>query len=174
MNYFCATMLVLLDTVWLALVVAGLPGNWLMVASAALLSWWLDAGDGGGMFSLWTLMAVLALAALGEVLEFFAGAAGSTRAGGSALAAAAALLGGIIGAIVGTFVVPIPILGSLIGACGGACGGSLLIELSRGRGMDRSLRIGLGAAGGRLLGTLGKLTVGSLIWLILAVAAFWP
>jgi len=173
MLYIWGTLLVLLNAIWLALVMVGVPGNWLMVLSAALLSWRLEAPD-GGMFSLWTLGGVLALAAAGEVLEFLAGAVGSRRAGGSAWAAGAALLGGIFGGIAGTFLLPIPLLGSLIGACGGACAGSLLVELSRGRGVDRALRTGLGAAGGRLLGTLGKLAVGSLIWLILAVAAFWP
>jgi len=59
MLYIWGTLLVLLNAIWLALVMVGVPGNWLMVLSAALLSWRLEAPD-GGMFSLWTLGGVLA------------------------------------------------------------------------------------------------------------------
>ena len=40
MVYIWATSLVVINAVWLALVLVGLPGNWLMVATTALVAWW--------------------------------------------------------------------------------------------------------------------------------------
>ena len=169
MVYLYASILTLLNLCWLALVLIGLPGTWLMLATTALLAWWQ-----GDMFSLWTLGIVLVLAIIGEVLEFFAGVVGTKRAGGSRWGAAGAIVGCIIGGIVATFLIPIPVLGTLIGACGGAALGAWLMELASGKEMRLAVRSGIGGVIGRLLGTLAKLGIGSLIWLILAVAAFWP
>ena len=46
--------------------------------------------------------------------------------------------------------------------------------MAGGRTMTASLRSGAGAGAGKLAGTLSKLAVGVAIWLIIAVAAFWP
>jgi hypothetical protein len=40
--------------------------------------------------------------------------------------------------------------------------------------MESSVRIGVGAGVGRLLGTVYKLIVGAVIWLVAGLAAFWP
>lgn len=177
MHYALAVGLVLLNTLWLGFVVLGLPGNWLMVLSTLLVAWWQwDAAAHGGpaLFHLATLIAVVALAVLGEVLEFFAGVAGAKRAGGTRKGAIGALVGGIGGAIAGTLFIPIPVLGSLLGACGGAGLGACLFELSAGRRIEEATRAGVGAGRGRLMGTLYKIFVGVAIWLIVAIAAFWP
>lgn len=81
-------------------------------------------------------------------------------------------MGGVIGAIVGTFSIPVPVLGSLVGACAGACCGAWFLELRGGRDFWASLRAGVGAGAGRALGTVIKLAVGILLWLIIAIAAF--
>ena len=120
------------------------------------------------------LVAVCALALLGELFEFLAGVLGSKTAGGSGRGAIGALVGALLGGLVGTFCIPLPILGSLIGTCGGAAVGALAMELHGRRTLGAALRSGAGAGVGRLLGTLGKLIAGSLIWVIVAVAAFWP
>jgi uncharacterized protein len=171
MMYLWATILILVNAAWLFLVLLGLPGNWLMLISTALVAWlyWDE-----GMFSRWTLLAVLGIAVLGEVLEFVAGAVGTKQAGGSRGGAFGALAGGLIGAAAGTFVIPIPVIGSLLGACGGAFLGALSMELAGGREMEPAVRSGLGAGVGRFFGTVVKLVVGAAIWLIVAVAAFWP
>ncbi len=174
MNYLFATLLVALNTVWLFLVVLGLPGTWLMVGGTLILAWWRrDAGD-GAMFSNPVLVLICVLAGLGEVLEFLAGVVGSKVAGGSRRGALGALLGALVGGIGGTFLIPIPVLGSLLGAGLGAGLGAWGLELHSGREMRAALRSGAGAGVGRLSGATAKLIVALLIWVIIAVAGFWP
>jgi len=177
MIYLWATLLVLLNAVWLALVVIGLPGTWLMVISTALLAWWqwdAETSTGDPMFAVWMLVAITALAFLGEILEFFAGVLGSQKAGGTRWGSIGALIGGLVGGIGATFLIPIPVIGSLMGACGGAALGALGLELARGGGITASTKSGVGAGVGRFVGTIAKLAVGGVIWLVVAVAAFWP
>ncbi len=169
MTYVWAALLVLTNTLWLALDLLGLPGNWLMVAGTLLVAWLQP-----DMFSVWTLVAVCGVAAVGEALELFSGAYGARRGGAGRPGSAGALLGGFIGAFLGTFLIPIPLLGSVIGACAGACLGALALEWGGGRDFGGSLRAGVGAGAGRALGTLVKLAAGVVIWLVIAVAAFVP
>jgi len=171
MIYVWATLLVVANSIWLFLTVLGLPGNWLMVASAVLVAWlyW-----GQQMIGRWTLVTLLGLAVAGELLEFVAGALGTKKAGGSRGGAFGALVGGLIGAMAGTFVIPVPVIGSLIGACGGAFCGALALELAGGRELEPAVRSGIGAGVGRFFGTVAKLVVGIGIWVVAAVAAFWP
>jgi uncharacterized protein YqgC (DUF456 family) len=168
-TYLWAVILVLTNAIWLALDLLGLPGNWLIVVGTLLVAW-LEPE----MFSVWTLVTIVILAAAGEVLELLSGALGARKGGAGRRGSVGALLGGIIGAIAGTFLIPVPVLGSLIGACLVACLGALAIELSGGRDFRTSLRAGLGAGAGRAVGTVIKLAVGILLWFIVAVAAFVP
>jgi uncharacterized protein YqgC (DUF456 family) len=171
MMYLWATILVIVNAVWLFLNLFGLPGNWLMLGSTVLVAWlYWDRG----MIGRWTLLILLALATAGEVLEFVAGAVGTRKAGGSRSGAFGALLGGLIGAATGTFVIPVPVLGSLIGASAGAFCGALALELAGGSELEPAVRSGVGAGVGRFFGTMVKLVVGVGIWVVAAVAAFWP
>jgi len=170
-QYVWAILLVVFNIFALALNVLGLPGNWLMVAAAGILAW---VYRHEGMFSVWTLLAVVLLAAGAEAVELLAGLIGSRRAGASRQAAWGALLGGLLGALFGTVAIPVPLLGSLLGACFGAAMGAWAMELTLRRPQRQALKSALGAGVGRLVGTVGKLAIGTLIWLVLAVAAFWP
>ena len=98
MNYVWAVILVLINAVWLALDLLGLPGNWLMVAGTLLVAWLRP-----GMFGAGTLVAVCVVAATGEALELLSGAVGARKGGAGRRGAAGALLGGFLGAIAGTF-----------------------------------------------------------------------
>ena len=152
----------------------GLPGNWLIVIAAAVYAWLLppDASTAIG----WPAVAILlVLAILGEVVEFIAGALGVTRAGGSRRGAVLAIVASTIGGILGIFVgVPIPIVGSLVGAVVfgglGALVGAVVGETWQGRDLETSLEIGKGAFVGRLLGTVAKMVVCSLL-VVVAIAA---
>jgi hypothetical protein len=61
-----------------------------------------------------------------------------------------------------------------VGACGGAAAGAWLLELGSGQKMDRSIRSGVGAGIGRLAGTAIKFGIGVIVWIVIAIAAFWP
>jgi len=174
MNYVIASVLTLVNLFWLALVVLGLPGTWLMIACTivvAALRW--ESVNGEPMFGIPVLVSIVVLALVGESLEFGAGLVGTRAAGGSKHSAWGALAGTIIGGIAATFLIPIPVLGSLIGACAGAGLGASCVELYIGRGMGDSVKSGVGAGAGRLAGTMIKLVLAAIIWVIITVAAFW-
>lgn len=168
MVYLYATVLTAVNLLFWIGILFNLPGTWLMVLTAAGIDW-LQPGE--AMFSGPALYLCAGLALLGELFEFFFGAAGSRRAGGTKRAAALAILGGIAGAILGT-ALPVPVIGTLIGACAGAFAGSLLGDALAGRPLAHSVEAGRGAAVGRLWGTVAKMTIGAAILLILAVAAY--
>lgn len=176
-SYLVAAILTLVNLGWLATILFGLPGTWLMVLSTVIAAWiqWQPGLPGGAQaITPWTLVVLVVLALVGEVLEFIAGAAGAKKAGGSGRGAVAAIVGGVVGAVVGTFMIPIPLIGSLMGAAGGAGLAAWGVELAGGKTMDQSVQIGMGAGFGRLLGTLYKLGVGVAIWVLATLAAFWP
>ena len=175
MAYLLAAILLVLNTGWLLLVVFGLPGNWLMVLSSAGVVWWQwgNAAEGGvEMFDVWTLGVIVALALVAELAEFLTGVFGSKKAGGTRWGSLGAMFGGIAGAVAGTPF--IPIVGTLIGACIGAALGAWGLELASGRKWGESAKSGVGAGVGTLVGRVIKVAGGVLIWLIVAVAAFWP
>jgi uncharacterized protein len=168
MVYVYAVLLTVLNLGFWIGILFNLPGTWLMVLVTAGLKWWQPAY----VLVSWTVLGVAAgLAALGEVLEFVLGAAGSRPAGGSTRAAALAIVGSLVGGIVGT-ALPVPIVGTLIGACLGAFVGSLLGDLWAGRALFPSFEAGWGAAVGRFWGTVSKLAIGGMIVVILALSAF--
>ena len=145
----------------------GLPGNWLMATSTAIFVVSVPASYAVAIG--WPVVAAnFALAAVGEVLETTAGAAGTMRAGGSRRAAYAALIGSLVGGLIGVFVgMPLPIVGPLVAAvvlsgCG-ALAGAVLAELSLGSHPGKSLRVGGAAFVGRVLGTAAKVVIASTI-----------
>ena len=177
MIYVYATLLTLLNGVWLFLGILGLPGTWLMVGSTALLAWWqwdADKGSSEQMFSLAVLIAIVVLALLGEILEIGAGLIGSKKAGGSMWGAVGAIVGTIIGGVAATFLPLLPVIGTIAGACVGAAIGATVMEMISGREVSPSVKSGVGAGVGRLGGVIIKLGIGVMIWLIVTVAAFWP
>jgi len=169
MLYFWSVLLILLNAVWLVLVLFGLPGNWLIVISTCLFAWWWWDD---GIFAFSTLVVITVLAVLGELVEFFGGLTGARRAGAGWRGSIGALIGAVTGAIIGTFIMPF--FGTLIGACVGAGFGAWGLELTAGREMEDSVRSGLGAGIGEFFGITSKFALGVLIWVIVAVAAFWP
>jgi uncharacterized protein YqgC (DUF456 family) len=125
----------------------------------------------------WTVGTLVILAVLGEVLEFVASAMGVKKAGGSRRGALLAIVGSIIGGIVGMGVgIPIPVIGSLVAAvffgAMGALVGAFLGESWKGRDFDSSVTIGKAAFVGRLLGTLAKVLVATLMVVVTLGALF--
>jgi uncharacterized protein YqgC (DUF456 family) len=155
--------------------VLSLPGNWVMVITAALFAYF--APQQGPQIS-WTVVAVLtALALLAELLEFAAGAVGAAKVGGSKRGAILAIIGAMIGAVAGAMAgaaIPIPLIGSMIGAIGGASlgalGGAMLGEAWKGRTLGESWKIGQAAFWGRFLGTVAKTAIASAM-VVIGIAA---
>ncbi len=123
------------------------------------------------------VVGLLVLAVIGEGVEFAAGALGAAKSGASRravlLACVGALVGGIMGAIVG---VPVPLVGSMIAALFGSAAGSfagayLGQQWSR-KPHSESMAAGQGAFFGRLWGTGGKLLIGAVMLVVLAVDLF--
>lgn len=163
---YALLFVVTLGACWLAQLV-GLPGNWGIVSVAALYAWLLP---GERLTAVgWTAVVILlVLAVLGEIVEFAAGALGVSTAGGSRRGAALAILGSLVGGIVGLFVgLPIPVVGSLVSAVLfgglGALAGATLGETWKGHDFDKSLEIGKAAFVGRLLGTVAKMIICTLM-----------
>src|SRR5205807_428207 len=92
----------------LLLVPLGLPGLWVMVAGIVGYGWLTDFRSVGVA----TIGAVLGLAFLGEIVEWWLGFRLARTLGGSRRSAWGALVGGMVGAVLG---VPVPVGGSVIG-----------------------------------------------------------
>lgn len=155
-----------------------LPGNWFVAALAAGFAWLFPIDAAGRGVGWWTVGVAVALAVVGEVIEFAAGAAGAAKQGASKRAIALALVGAIVGSVVGVMVgAPVPIVGSfimaLLGGAGGAFAGAYVGEMWKGRTEAERMAAGQGAFIGKLWGTLGKLAAGAVAVAIITVDALF-
>ncbi len=168
MELVLGLVVVLSCLVGVAMTLAMLPGIWVMVGVAVACDVWRPE-----LFSIWTLIAVVALGLLAEGLELAASAAGARKAKGSRAAAVSSILGGVIGAIAGTILIPVPIVGTIVG---GVVGAGLAAGLGeRGFAMGSwgdSWRVGRGAAKGRMVSIIIKAALAIVIGVVLTVAVF--
>jgi uncharacterized protein YqgC (DUF456 family) len=174
MSYLLLILFILLVIVFWLVNLVGAPGNWMIVAMATL---WAYAGPTSFRFSWAVVIALILIAAVGEAIEFGASVFGTKKLGGSTRGATFSVIGSVIGGIAGAVLgipIPIPLVGSLIGsvlfACTGALIGAVIGEKWEGKPMKETVQIGGAAFAGRLVGTLGKLVLGSAM-VGLAVAA---
>ena len=174
-------------TLALALVAAGficwltnlfsLPGNWALVGLAALFAW-LVPHEGSRGVAWNTVWILLALAVVGEIIEFVAGAAGAARRGASRRAIWLSLVGALAGSVAGAIVgLPLPLVGppiaALLGGAAGAFAGAYLGETWAERTHGHSVAVAKGAFLGRLWGTVGKFAVGAVMLGVAAVDALF-
>jgi uncharacterized protein YqgC (DUF456 family) len=161
---------------WLADLLS-LPGNWILLLLAALFAWLVPVEDGRGLS--WTTVWILAaLATVGEIIEFAAGAAGAAKRGASRRSMWLALLGAFAGSIAGAMVgLPIALVGSpiaaLLGGAAGAFLGAYAGETWVGRPHGHSVEVAKGAFAGRIWGTVGKFAVGAAMLAVTAVDALF-
>jgi uncharacterized protein YqgC (DUF456 family) len=148
----------------LILIVLGLPGLWIMVASAVTYNL-VVPGDPIGWV---TLVIVAVLALIAELLEFSLTGRYARKYGGSRRAGWGAILGGIVGAVVG---IPVPIIGSVIGAFVGSFLGALIAELTGGSSTGDATRVAKGALIGRVVSTALKIGIGFTIGVWIFIAA---
>jgi hypothetical protein len=174
--YVLAALFALLGLACLLLVAIGLPGTWGLLALAFVLELADSAllpGEHVVTFG-WDLLAICAgLALVGEGIEAVAGVAGTRYGGGTRRGMVGAFVGGIAGAIFLTPIVPVPVLGTLLGGMLGAFLGAFVGEATgpEARGRDHNLRAAFGAAVGKLGGTVAKLAIGVVMWVLLVLAA---
>jgi hypothetical protein len=169
MTYFWALVLILINLICLSLVVFMVPGNWLMVIATGLFAWWRWED---GFISIYTLAVITALAILGELFELLGGAGAAKSAGASFWGSVAAICGAIGGAVLGTFLIPIPVLGTLLGSSIAAAAMAAIVSGSAGH--KRPMRLAVTTGLGQFFGASVKLVLGVLIWVVVAIAAFWP
>ncbi len=170
---FALLLILILTACWL-LTLLSMPGNWLMVAAAALYVLLVPA-KWPAMIGWRTVAILLILAALGEVVELLAGARQAAKAGGSKRAAALAVLGSLFGGIAGICVgLPIPLVGSVFAAilfaALGAMLGAVAGETWSGRSLDESWQVAKAAFWGRLKGAAGKVLLGAAMIAVVAAA----
>ncbi len=155
----------LLSAIGAALIVAGLIGAIVPVLPGIPLIFggvWLIAGvDHYRHISLWWLLGIGLVGAVGLTLDLLAGALGAKRVGASPRAVWGALLGTIIGLFLG---LPGLLLGPFVGA--------MIGELAAGNSVLRSTRVGMSAWAGLIFGTLIKL-VSSVTMVALFGAGWW-
>jgi uncharacterized protein len=148
----------------LVLIVLGLPGLWIMVASAVTYNL-VVPGDPIGWV---TLVVVGVLALIAELLEFSLTGKYARKYGGSRRAGWGAIIGGIVGAMVG---IPVPVVGSVIGAFLGSFLGALIAELTSGSSTGDATRVAKGALIGRVVSTGLKIGIGFTIGVWIFIAA---
>lgn len=168
--------LLMLCTLAWALNLLSLPGNWIAVALVGLYAWL--GPETGRVAVTWPVVAlVFAIALVGEIIEFVAGAFGAQRAGASRRSTLYAIAGSLGGALLGMVfgsLIPIPIIGPIVAAvmfgAGGATVGAMYGEWTGGKSWDESWPIGRAAFWGRLFGTLGKVASGLVMLVVIAIA----
>lgn len=150
LDTLAAVLVIIAGVLGVALTILTLPGIWFALFVAAICQLWR-----GELFSWWTLGAALAIGVVAEVAELLASAAGAAKMGGTKRGAIGSLIGAIVGAIGGTPFFP-PI-GTILGGAVGAGVGAMVFERHAGRmTWKNSMKVGSGAAAGRLVATLMK------------------
>jgi len=148
----------------LILIALGLPGLWVMIASAVVYNILVGGPPPIGWL---TLGGVGVSAAIAEVIEWTLSGKFARKYGGSRRAAWGAVIGGTLGAILGF---PLPIVGPLIGAFLGSFIGALVGEVSSGGTRRAATRVAWGALLGRVAATAIKMAIGAAIasWIFFA------
>jgi hypothetical protein len=150
----------------LALHIFSLPANWIVLVLLAVWKLFHPAD-----MSLWFLVLMVAIAGVGEVIEFVAQVYGGKRFGSSGRGN----LGGVIGAIAGA-ILGAPFffgLGALVGALAGAYLGCLALEMGQGRSFDVARRSAWGSFWGKFFGLTAKFSLG-VVMVVLAIPRVWP
>lgn len=144
--------------------IVGLPGTWIIFADALAVRLLTGQAHLG-----WAAVVSLGLAAAaGEVMEFYASAAGVRSGEPLKGATAAAVMGAIAGGVAGA-----PFLfgiGAIPGMAAGAFLAVFLLAMAGGRGAGEAWSIGLGALAGRLRGTAVKILISVFMLIFLIVS----
>ncbi len=172
MHWLVYFILALVLVVGLYINLVGLPGLWIMVAAALVYT----MVTGWAYLGFKTLIAITIMAGIAELVEFLAGQVGAKRAGANKRGVWGAIIGGIVGAIALTGLIPVPPFGTIFGVVLGTFLGAAIGELWGGTNVGQSVRVGVGAAKGRILGMFSKLIFGCAILTTVLIVGkpYWP
>ena len=149
-----------------AIIPFGVPGQFIIAAAAVAFA--LIAGS--QVISWWTVLAVLGLAILAEIMEATAGFFGASQAEGSFWSSVGAIVGGFAGAILGSMV--FPLVGSLLGAFVGTFAGAFVVEYSQTQAVARSGQVAKGALIGRIIASVLKVFMATVMIAVITAALF--
>ncbi len=161
LNLLCLIALLAGLMLGMLLVVFQLPGTWFILVATTVYAWHYHFQGIGWI----TLVVLGVLAIVAEAAEVWAGFLGASKAGASKSATWGAFIGGLVGLIAFTPLIPIPIVGSILGGVLGCFGGAFVSEYyihTHPSGLvdaGHGLRVGFGAAIGRLAGLLIKMLI---------------
>ena len=146
----------------LLLTFIGLPGNWLLVVMALIVTLIGKLGSFG-----WNhFFIVLGLAVVGEIVESALGLVVVARKGGTRWGVLGSLAGGFGGVVLGAAIIP-PI-GSLVLGFVGAFAGAVAGEYFRSQQTEEALRIGFWSFVGRAMAIMGKALAGlGIVWIMI-------
>ncbi|KUG28733.1 hypothetical protein ASZ90_001398 [hydrocarbon metagenome] len=167
MSYVWATLYLALLFAVLGLHIVSLPANWVLLGLVALWGWLApDAHFGWQFYAL-----LVALALVGEVIEFVAQYYGAKKYGATGKGNLGGMLGAIAGALAGA---PFFLgLGALAGAIAGAFFGCYFFERHQGRDKAEARHAAFGTMYGKVLGMAAKIGLGGAMW-VAAVRKIWP
>jgi hypothetical protein len=166
LEYAGLTIFILVMLIGFFSILLGLPGTLVILFDVlvyALVTGFDKIGFG-------TLLALVAISALAESLEFLFGITWARRYGTSKRGIAASIIGGIIGAVILT---PAFLgLGALIGSFLGALLGAFTVEILSQRELKPAARAGFGALMGRMAGLFAKGLCGLAMVIITLLAIY--
>jgi uncharacterized protein YqgC (DUF456 family) len=155
-------VVVLISLIGIVMVPFGLPGTFVVAASAIiynLITW-------SWTLSIKFIAILFGLAILAEILEWIVGAYSAKKFGASKWGIAGAIIGAIAGTIIGT---PVPLIGNIIGMIVGAFLGAFVLEIFVKKDIAKALKAGYGAFLGRIGAILLKFIIAAVIFTILLV-----
>lgn len=158
-------LLIAVILISLFMIPLGLPGLWIMIASAFVYRMVLP-----GSIGVVTLAGIVILGVIAEVFEFTLSGQYARKYGGSRRASWGAMIGGVLGAIF-FFPIPIPFLGPIVGGMVGAFVGAFVGELSRRDQNVSATKVATGAMIGRAVAAAMKTGVGVVVAVWVVVAA---
>lgn len=166
LEYAGLTIFILVMLIGFFAILLGLPGTLVILFDVLVYA----LVTGFDRIGLGTLLALVAISALAESLEFLFGITWARRYGTSKRGIAASIVGGIIGAVVLT---PLFLgLGALIGSFLGALAGAFAVEILSQRELKPAARAGFGALMGRLAGLFAKGLCGLAMVIITLLAIY--
>jgi uncharacterized protein YqgC (DUF456 family) len=166
--WYLILSLVLIGGLYINLI--GAPGLWVMVLATAVYAWATHFAYAAGR----TLLTIVLLALAAEVVEFIVAGRGARKAGASRAGVWGAIIGSIVGGILFTGIIIFPIISTIFGVCLGAFLGAIVGEVLAGSNAGQSLRVGWGAAKGRLMAIFTKLAFGCAILVVALIACRPP